>query len=127
MNQDLYICGEAGMYNGHSLTISTGWLMKKVLLVTLLLVAFAVPSFSQTSKESSKSNKGEAYLHFAKARLLADSGKITDAISEYKKALELDPDNSSIYAEMADTYLPGPACHGRVGGAGGAGAEKQKS
>jgi tetratricopeptide (TPR) repeat protein len=79
--------------------------MKKVFLVPLLLVAFAIPSFSQTPKDSPKSGRGEAYLHFAKARMLADSGKVNDAIAEYKKALEGDPDNPAIFAEMADTYL----------------------
>src|SRR5215470_10312387 len=78
--------------------------MKKVLVVTLLLVAFTVPAFPQSQKDS-KSNRGEAYLHFAKARVLAESGKVNEAIAEYKRALELDPDNPSIYAEMADSYL----------------------
>jgi tetratricopeptide (TPR) repeat protein len=75
--------------------------MKKVFLVPLFCLALAVPSFSQ----SQKSSRGEAYLHFAKARMLAESGRVNDAIAEYKKALEFDPDNSSIYAEMAETYL----------------------
>jgi tetratricopeptide (TPR) repeat protein len=75
--------------------------MKKLLLV-LLVIALAVPSlsFAQT-----KNARGESYLHFAKARLAAEQGQYNDAINEYKKALELDPGNSSIYSEMADTYL----------------------
>jgi tetratricopeptide (TPR) repeat protein len=64
-------------------------------------MALAVPSFSQAQK----STRGEAYLHFAKARLAAEQGQFNDAISEYKKALDLDQNNASIYAEMADTYL----------------------
>src|SRR3954471_12604649 len=73
--------------------------MKHVLLV-LLVVAFTVPSFSQT-----KSPRAEAYLHFSKARLAAEGGQLTEAINEDKKALEFDPNNSEIYSEMADTYL----------------------
>jgi len=75
--------------------------MKKVLLV-LLVVALAVPL--QTEAQS-KTTRGEAYLHFAKARLAAEQGQFNDAINEYKKALELDSNNASIYAEMANTYL----------------------
>src|SRR5215831_20605443 len=89
------------MYNEQSRDISNGWHMKKVFLV-LLVMALAVPSFSQAQ---AKSNRGEAYLHFAKARLAAEQGQFNDAISEYKKALDLDQNNASIYAEMADTYL----------------------
>ncbi len=73
--------------------------MKKVLLV-LLVVAITVPSYAQT-----KSPRAEAYLHFSKARIAAESGQLTEAINEYKKALELDPNSSLIYSEMADTYL----------------------
>ena len=75
--------------------------MKKVLLV-LLVVALAVPSLSYAQ---SKTTAGEAYLHFMKARLAAEQGQFNDALNEYKKALDLDPNNASIYAEMADTYL----------------------
>ncbi len=71
-------CAKSRMYNDRSLTISDGWLMKKVLLVTLLFAALAVPSFSQSTKSNSR---GEAYLHFAKARMLAESGKVNDAIA----------------------------------------------
>src|SRR5215475_2773405 len=89
------------MYNVKSLDFSNGWHMKKVFVV-LLVSALAVPSFSQAQ---TKSTRGEAYLHFAKARLAAEQGQFNDAITEYKKALDLDANNASIYAEMADTYL----------------------
>src|SRR5438552_237912 len=84
--------------------------MKKALLVLLVVAAFAVPTFPQTQSNSNKSKRGEAYLHFAKAKMLAETPQLTEgilnqAIAEYKKALELDPNNSLIYSEMADTYL----------------------
>ena len=75
--------------------------MKKVSMVLLLMLAFTIPSFSQATK----SNRTEAYFHFSKARMLAEQGQVNDAINEYKKALELDPNNSLIYSEMAETYL----------------------
>jgi tetratricopeptide (TPR) repeat protein len=80
--------------------------MKKVMLV-LLLVAFAVPSFPEAWQSPTKSARGEAYMHFTKARMAAEQGQLNEAITEYKKALELDPNNSSIYSEMAETYLQG--------------------
>src|SRR6185436_8578635 len=86
--------------------LSYGWLMKNPLLVLLLVVAFAVPSFSQ-APTSQKTTRGEAYLHFTKARMLAEQGQLNEAIAEFKKALELDPNNSLIYSEMAQTYLQG--------------------
>jgi tetratricopeptide (TPR) repeat protein len=36
---------------------------------------------------------------------LDDQGQANQAIDEYKKALELDPNNSLIYSEMAESYL----------------------
>src|SRR5262249_44490587 len=93
------------MYNGKSFYFSYGWLMKNVSLVLLLLVALAIPSVAQTQSNTTKSIRAEAYLHFAKARLAAEQGQLADAITEYKKALELDANNSQIYSEMAETYL----------------------
>ena len=75
--------------------------MTKRLLVMPLLLALAAAGFSQAQTDP----RGEAYFHFSKARLLDDAGKAAQAIDEYKKALELDPNNSLIYSEMAESYL----------------------
>src|SRR5262245_7389284 len=91
------------MYNDRSVYFSDGWLMKKVSMVLLLMLAVTIPSFPQATK----SNRTEAYFHFSRARMLAEQGQLTDAINEYKKALELDANNSLIYSEMAETYLRG--------------------
>jgi tetratricopeptide (TPR) repeat protein len=74
--------------------------MTKYLFLSLLLVATAVPAFAQD-----QGTRSQAYYHFSKARLLDDQGQVNQAIDEYKKALALDPNNSLIYSEMADTYL----------------------
>src|SRR5262245_56532622 len=74
--------------------------MTKSLIVLLLTLAMAVPGFTQ-----SQSARSEAYYHFSKARLLDDEGQAGQAIEEYKKALELDPNNSLIYSEMAQSYV----------------------
>src|SRR4030095_12263172 len=75
--------------------------MKKVSMVLLLMLAFTIPSFPQATK----SNRTEAYFHFYKARMLAAQGQVNDATTQSKKALDLDPKNSQIYSEMAETYL----------------------
>ena len=75
--------------------------MTKHLLVVPFLLAFVTAGFAQTATNA----KGDAYYHFSKGRLLDDQGHASQAIDEYKKALELDPNNSLIYSEMAESYL----------------------
>src|SRR5215813_3472543 len=77
-------------------------LMTKYLLVLPLVLAIAVGGFAQNQTTSAR---GQAYYHFSRARLLDDQGQASQAIDEYKKALELDPNNSLIYSEMAESYL----------------------
>ena len=75
--------------------------MTKYVLVVLLVLATAIAGFGQTQNKA----RAEAYYHFSKARLLDDQGQASEAIDEYKKALELDPNNSLIISEMAQSYL----------------------
>ena len=75
--------------------------MTKHLLVLVLALAFATSGFAQAKADS----RTEAYYHFSKARLLDDQGEPGQAIDEFKKALELDPNNSEILSEMAESYL----------------------
>ncbi len=37
--------------------------------------------------------------------MLDEQGQASQAIEEYKKALELDPNNSMIFSEMAESYM----------------------
>ena len=74
--------------------------MKKLLFV--LLLAFATTGFSQTARTNTRT---QAYYHFSKARMLDEQGQASQAIDEYKKALELDPNNSMIFSEMAESYM----------------------
>src|SRR5580765_3102398 len=76
------------------------YLMTKYLLVLLLVFATAISGFAQTTNK-----RAEAYYHFSKARLLDDQGQSSQAIEEYQKALQDDPNNSLIYSEMAASYL----------------------
>ncbi|HLH32665.1 MAG TPA: tetratricopeptide repeat protein [Terriglobia bacterium] len=75
--------------------------MNKYLLVFLLVPAFAATSLAQGQTNA----RAQAYYHFSKGRLLDDQGQTNQAIDEFKKALELDPNNSLIYSEMAESYL----------------------
>src|SRR4051794_36228984 len=75
--------------------------MNKYLLVLVLPLALAPAAFSQAKTTARES----AYYHFSKARLLDDQGQPGQAVEEYKKALEQDPNNSLIYSEMASSYL----------------------
>src|SRR6476659_4764598 len=75
--------------------------MTRFLCVLLLMVVTATTGLAQ----SQTNTRTEAYYHFSKARFLDDQGQASQAIDEYKKALDLDPNNSLIYSEMAESYL----------------------
>src|SRR5215510_6098377 len=77
-------------------------LMTKYLFVLPLVLAITVSGFAQNQTTSTRA---QAYYHFSRARLLDDQGHASQAIDEYKKALELDPNNSMIYSEMAESFL----------------------
>jgi tetratricopeptide (TPR) repeat protein len=75
--------------------------MTKYLLALLLVLATAVTGFAQAQTNA----RSQAYYHFSRARMLDDQGQANQAIDEYKKALEIDANNSLIYSEMAESYL----------------------
>ena len=80
--------------------------MNKYLLVFMLAVGFLTTRLANSGFAQTKANsRTEAYYHFSKARMLDDQGQSAQAIDEYKKALELDPNNSLIFSEMAESYL----------------------
>jgi len=77
----------------------------------LLLVALAPSVFAQTTAQTPAAanaqppRRADSYYHFSLARLRDAEGRFTEAIDEYKKALDLDPRNSNLYSQMAQTYL----------------------
>src|SRR5215831_8793860 len=75
--------------------------MNKLLFGLMLVPALTVPALAQGQTNA----RAQAYYHFSRGRLLDDQGQPSQAIEEYKKALELDPNNSLIYSEMAESYL----------------------
>src|SRR5678815_4305342 len=72
----------------------------------LLLTAFAPSVFAQsTAQPPVVLQRADSYYHFSQGRLLDTQGRYTEAIDEFKKALEIDPKNSTLYSEMAQTFL----------------------
>lgn len=69
--------------------------MKKTLLL-LLFFSFATSIFSQENNLKKFIEKGIAYH---------DSGEYDNAIKEYEKALEIDPNSSLIYYEISFSYF----------------------
>src|SRR5947199_4106634 len=75
--------------------------MNRYFLAMMLMLVFAANIFAQGQTNT----RAQAYYHFSKARLLDDQGQANQAVDEYKKALELDPSNSLIYSELAESYM----------------------
>jgi tetratricopeptide (TPR) repeat protein len=61
------------------------------------------------SKSASGDNPGkrraEAYYHFSLARNYEESGNFLNAVDEYKKAIQQDPQSANLYIELANAYL----------------------
>src|SRR5438874_10555624 len=74
--------------------------MNRYFLAMMLVLVFAANILAQGQTNT----RAQAYYHFSKARLLDDQGQANQAIDEYKKALDLEPNNSLIYSEMAESY-----------------------
>src|SRR5688572_7561986 len=80
--------------------------MKRVRLLALLL-AFGSSAMAQNSPgmTPAEAKKAEAYFHFSMARVLDQEMAFDESIKEYRRALELTPNDADIYAAMARTYL----------------------
>jgi len=80
--------------------------MNRQLFVFVLALGLLTTGLATTGIAQAKvTSRTEAYYHFSKARMLDDGGQAAQAIEEYKKALDLDPNNSLILSEMAESYL----------------------
>src|SRR5215510_8745462 len=84
-----------------------GRFMKRALVLAFLL-ALAPSARAQNTPAGmtpAEAKRADAYYHFSLARVLDQEQQWDDSIKEYRKALEISPNNADIYAAMARTYL----------------------
>ncbi|HVN79972.1 MAG TPA: tetratricopeptide repeat protein [Terriglobia bacterium] len=62
-------------------------------------------SKSQQADLSGERGRSEAYFHFSLARDLEEDGKFVQALEEFKKAVQADPQSASLRVELAYAYL----------------------
>lgn len=75
--------------------------MKRTVTI-ILVILLAIGWYSTLT--ASKTKAEEIETHLQNAERYAGKGIYVDAVEEYKKALEYDPDNGSILMRMAHTY-----------------------
>ena len=77
-----------------------------VSIITLLMFGgVATSSIAEGKKSLSKQAKEKAILHQEKGSKLDDEGEFDSAVSEYKKSLELDPENPDTLFNLGVLYL----------------------
>lgn len=55
--------------------------------------------------EAEERKKGDFYFHYHRANLYNSEEKFSEAAAEFKKAILAEPNNSSVYADLAEVYL----------------------
>jgi tetratricopeptide (TPR) repeat protein len=60
---------------------------------------------SAAADQSSAKRRADAYYHFSLARNYEESGNFLNAVDEYKKAIQQDPQSPNLYIELANAYL----------------------
>jgi tetratricopeptide (TPR) repeat protein len=94
------------------------WLPGFALLLTLLLACpGGIPAMEKkagrqpdaskpaSAEQSSAKRRAQAYYHFSLARNFEESGNFLNAVDEYKKAIQEDPESPNLYIELANAYL----------------------
>jgi len=62
-------------------------------------------SKSTAAEQTSAKRRAEAYYHFSLARNYEESGNFLNAVDEFKKAIQQDPQSPNLYIELANAYL----------------------
>jgi|SRR3990172_6516344 len=75
------------------------------IITVLMFGGVATSSIAEGKKSLSKQAKEKAIQHQEKGCKLDDEGDFDNAISEYKKSLELDPENSDTLFNLGVLYL----------------------
>src|SRR5215510_10829662 len=81
--------------------------MKRVLLLAFLLAlgSSALAQNTPAGMTAAEAKRAEAYFHFTMARVLDQEQAFDESIKEYRKALEITPNDADLYSAMARTYL----------------------
>ena len=81
--------------------------MKRVLLLAFLLAlgSSAMAQNTPAGMTPAEAKRAEAYFHFSMARVLDQEQAFDESIKEYRKALDISPNDADIYSAMARTYL----------------------
>jgi len=95
-----------------------GWLPRFALCLSLLLACPGrMPAVQKTSggqpneskpaaaDQTSAKRRAEAYYHFSLARNYEESGNFLNAVDEYRKAIQQDPQSPHLYIELANAFL----------------------
>ncbi len=75
-----------------------------VVLAILLLVALPLASACGGNGEEAATPAGEAKQHYNKGVEYGQQGRFDDAIAEYSKAIELDPNFAEAYSNRGNAY-----------------------
>src|SRR5688572_21754298 len=81
--------------------------MKRVPLLAFLLVlgTSAMAQNPPAGMTASEAKRAEAYFHYSMAKVLDQEQNFDESIKEYRRALEVTPNDAEIYSAMARTYL----------------------
>src|SRR5678816_2759181 len=80
--------------------------MKRALiLVSLLALSPSLMAQNPAGMTPAEAKRADANFHFSMARVLDQDQEWDESIKEYRKALDITPNDADIYSAMARTYL----------------------
>jgi tetratricopeptide (TPR) repeat protein len=80
--------------------------MKRALILgSLLALTPSLMAQTPAGMTAAEGKRADAYFHFSMARVLDQDQEWDESIKEYRKALEITPNDADIYSAMARTYL----------------------
>ncbi|MSO21868.1 MAG: tetratricopeptide repeat protein [Acidobacteria bacterium] len=95
-----------------------GWLPRFAVCLSLLFACpVEMPAVQKTpggqpneskpaaADQTSAKRRAEAYYHFSLARNFEESGNFLNAVDEYRKAIQQDPQSPHLYIELANAFL----------------------
>lgn len=100
-----YFQDRVKIHRGSSTKRIKKWLSKLVLILIILSIGWGIYQVNKINSEQEKLDlKRESYYHNLRGWDYSKSGDFSNAISEYTKALELDPDDAMTYFNRGLIY-----------------------